>query len=65
MCHHTEVLGPYTDRWSREGGSRRSWKKLCDQKLHNLYFNKNMVMSSRRVRWAGHVAFIGAMGYAF
>jgi hypothetical protein len=36
----------------------RSWKKLHNDELHNLYSSPNIVrvIKSRRMRWAGHVA---------
>jgi hypothetical protein len=35
-----------------------SWRKLHNDELHNLYSSLNIVMviKSRRMRWAGHVA---------
>jgi hypothetical protein len=40
-------------------GDRR---KLHNEKLHNLYFSQSIIrmIKSRRMRWAGHVARIGA-----
>jgi hypothetical protein len=34
------------------------WRKLYNEKLHNLYASPNIirVMESRRIRWEGHVA---------
>jgi hypothetical protein len=34
------------------------WRKLHNEKLHNLYSLENIIrmMKSRRMRWAGHVA---------
>jgi hypothetical protein len=33
------------------------WEKLCNKELHNLYASVNIIIiKSRRVRWAGHVA---------
>jgi hypothetical protein len=48
------MFGPKRD----EDGS---WRKLHNDKLHNLYFSPNIVMviKSRRMRWAGHVARMG------
>jgi hypothetical protein len=39
----------------------RSWKKLHNDELHNLYSSPNIVrvIKSRRMRWAGHVACMG------
>jgi hypothetical protein len=38
-------------------------KKLYNEELHNLYSSPNIVrmVKSRRMRWAGHVACMGAM----
>jgi hypothetical protein len=35
-----------------------SWRKLQDEKPHNLYSSPNVVklFKSRRMRWVGHVA---------
>jgi hypothetical protein len=39
----------------------RSWKKLHNDELHNLYSSLNIVrvIKSRRMRWVGHVAQMG------
>jgi hypothetical protein len=39
----------------------RSWRKLPNDELHNLYSSPNIVrvISSRRMTWAGHVAHTG------
>jgi hypothetical protein len=39
-----------------------SWRKLHNDELHNLYSSPNIVrvIKSRRVRWTGHVARVGA-----
>jgi hypothetical protein len=39
----------------------RSWRKLHNDELHNLYSSLNIVrvIKSRRMRWAGHVAGMG------
>jgi hypothetical protein len=39
----------------------RSWRKLHDDELHNMYSSLNIVrvIKSRGVRWAGHVAHMG------
>jgi hypothetical protein len=49
-----EILGPKRE----EDGS---WRKLRNDKLHNLYSTPNIVrvIKSRRMRWAGHVACMG------
>jgi hypothetical protein len=40
-----------------------SWRRLHNEKLHNLYASTNIVrmIKSRRMIWAGHVACIGKM----
>jgi hypothetical protein len=39
----------------------RSWRKVRNDELHNLYSSANIVrvIKSRRMRWAGHVARMG------
>jgi hypothetical protein len=45
------IFGPKRDEVT--GG----WRKLHNEKLHNLYASPNIRMiKSRRMRWAGHVA---------
>jgi hypothetical protein len=38
------------------------WRKLHNEELHNLYSSPNTIrmIKSRRMRWAGHVARMGA-----
>jgi hypothetical protein len=38
-----------------------SWRKLHNDELHNLYSSPNIVrvITSRRMKWAGHVACMG------
>jgi hypothetical protein len=38
-----------------------SWRKLCYERLHNLYSSSNIIrmIKSRRVSWAGNVAHMG------
>jgi hypothetical protein len=49
------IFGPK----SEEDGS---WRKLYNDELHDLYSSPNIVrmIKSRRMRWAGHVARMGA-----
>jgi hypothetical protein len=39
-----------------------SWRKLHTDELHSLYSSPNIfgAITSRRMRWAGHVAYMGA-----
>jgi hypothetical protein len=39
----------------------RSWRKLHNDELHNLYSSLNIVraIKSRRMRWVGYVACMG------
>jgi hypothetical protein len=39
------------------------WRKLHNKELHNLYSSQNIIrmISSRRMRWASHVATMGEM----
>jgi hypothetical protein len=49
------IFGP------KRGEVMGGWRKLHNEKLHNLY-SPNIVrmIKSRRMRWAGHVARKGA-----
>jgi hypothetical protein len=42
-------------------GEDGSWRKLHNDKLHDLYSSPNIVrvIKSRRMRWTGHVARMG------
>jgi hypothetical protein len=48
------IFGP---KWEEDG----SWRKLHNDELHNLYSSPNIVMviKSRRMKWAGHMASMG------
>jgi hypothetical protein len=39
------------------------WRRLYNEEHHNLYSSPNIVrvMKSSRIRWAGHVAYMGEM----
>jgi hypothetical protein len=39
------------------------WRKLHNEELHNVYSSPNIIrmIKSRRMRWAGHVARMGAI----
>jgi hypothetical protein len=41
---------------------REGWRKLHNEELNDVYFSPNIVrvIKSRRMRWAGHVARVGA-----
>jgi hypothetical protein len=43
------------------------WRRLHNEKLHNLYASPNIVrvINSRRMRWAGRVARLGGMKNAY
>jgi hypothetical protein len=43
------------------------WKELHNEELHNLYSSPNIIrmIESRRMRWAGHVARMGAVRNAY
>ena len=49
------IFGPKSDEATRE------WRELHNEKLNDLYCSPNIVLviKSRRMRWAGHVARIG------
>jgi hypothetical protein len=40
------------------------WRKLHNEELHNLYSSPSIirVINSKRMKWAGHVAWIGRRG---
>jgi hypothetical protein len=50
------ILGPKRDEVTQE------WKKLYNEELNDLYSLSSIIriMKSRRVRWVGHVAQMGA-----
>jgi hypothetical protein len=43
------------------------WRKLHNEELHNLYCSPSIIriIESRRMRWAGHVASMGAKRNAY
>jgi hypothetical protein len=45
----------------------RGWRKLRNEELHNLYSSPNIIImiKSRRMKWAGHVARLGAKRNAY
>jgi hypothetical protein len=46
----------------------REWRKLHIEELHDLYSSPNIIrimVKSRRMRWAGHVARMGKKRYAY
>ena len=48
------IFGPRRDEVTRE------WRRLGNEELSDLYTSPNIVgvITSRRIRWAGHVAFM-------
>jgi hypothetical protein len=40
------------------------WRKLHNEELHNLYSSPSIIimLKSKRIRWAGHVARMGLRG---
>jgi hypothetical protein len=50
------ILGPKRDEVTGE------WRRLHNEELNDLYSSTNIiwVIKSRRMRWAGHVARMGA-----
>jgi hypothetical protein len=55
------IFGPKRDEVT--GG----WRKLHNEELHNLYFSPSIIImiKSRRMRWAGHVARMGEKRNAY
>jgi hypothetical protein len=54
------IFGPKGDEVTGE------WRKLHNEKLHNLCFSPNVVrIRSRTVRWAAHVGLMGEMRNAY
>jgi hypothetical protein len=55
------IFGPKRDEVT--GG----WRKLHNEELHSLYSSPNIIRmtKSRRMRWAGHVARMGAKRNAY
>jgi hypothetical protein len=49
------IFGPKRDEVTGE------WRKLHNGELHNLYLSPDIIrqIKSRRMRWVGHVAFMG------
>jgi hypothetical protein len=49
------IFGPKRD------GVMGGWRKLYNEELHNLYSSPSIIriIKSRRMRWAGHVAWMG------
>jgi hypothetical protein len=45
----------------------RSWRKLHNEELHNLYSSLSIIrmIKSRRMRWAGNVACMGGLYVGF
>jgi hypothetical protein len=56
-----KIFGPKRDEVI--GG----WRKLHNEKLHNLYCSPSMIriIKSRRMRWAGHIDRIGEKRKAY
>jgi hypothetical protein len=46
----------------RRDGVTGGWRKLHNEELHNMYSSPGIIriIKSRRMRWAGHVARMGA-----
>jgi hypothetical protein len=55
------IFGPKRDDVTED------WRKLHNEGLHNLYSSPNIIMliKSRRMRWAGHVARMGETRNAY
>jgi hypothetical protein len=53
------IVGPKRDEVTGD------WRKLHYEELHNLYSSPNIMIKSRRMRWAGHVARMGKKRNAY
>jgi hypothetical protein len=55
------IFGPKRDEVTKD------WKKLHNEELHNLYSSPDIIrmIKSRRIRWAWHVARMGANGNSY
>jgi hypothetical protein len=55
------IFGPKSEE--KAGG----WRRLHNEELHNLYASPNIVRVNieKRMRWAGHIARMGAMRNAY
>ena len=55
------ILGPQSDEVTGE------WRKLNNEQLNDQYSSPNIIwlIKSRRMRWSGHVAHIGAKKGAY
>jgi hypothetical protein len=55
------IFGPKRDEFIR------GWRKMHNEELHNLYSSTSIIriITSRRVRWAGHVARMGEKRNAY
>jgi hypothetical protein len=53
------IFGP------KRGEITGKWRKLYNDELHNLYSSANIsrTTKSRRIRWAGYVAYMGTSAY--
>jgi hypothetical protein len=52
----SRIFGPKRDEVTGE------WRKLHNEEIHNLFPSPNIIImiKSRRMRWAGHVARMGS-----
>jgi hypothetical protein len=55
------ILGPRRDEVTGD------WRKLHNEEIHNLYSSPNVIrmIQSKKMRWAGHVARMGATRNAY
>jgi hypothetical protein len=55
------IFGPRTDKVT--GG----WRKLHNEEIHNLHSSPNIIrmIKSRKMKWTGHVARMGAKKNAY
>jgi hypothetical protein len=53
------IFGPKRDEVTGD------WRKLHEEELHRLYSAQSIIIKSRRMRCAGHVARMGAKSNAY
>jgi hypothetical protein len=60
-------LRVFENRGLRRDEIKGGWRKLHNEEIHNLYSSPSIIkmIKSRKMRWAGHVARMGAKRNAY